>query len=130
MCQIDEAPDSVCSVNNNGWACLSIFDDTIQERHGMQIVMAVFLFTLRHLAYQWRSPEVFNFQAHIDAAPEFVRLSILYKYWEQWLLYRAPGIGCREIFVSSEYRVKRVVGLGGQIVRPRENWHRIERVPS
>mmetsp|Transcript_8343 Transcript_8343/g.11977 ORF Transcript_8343/g.11977 Transcript_8343/m.11977 type:complete len:245 (+) Transcript_8343:202-936(+) len=43
------------------------------------------------------------------------------------VVYRAPDA---EKYPSSEYRVKRVVGLGGQIVRPRENWHRIERVPS
>ena len=43
------------------------------------------------------------------------------------VVFRAPDA---EKYPSSEYRVKRVVGLGGQIVRPRENWHRIERVPS
>ncbi|KAL7497557.1 hypothetical protein ACHAWT_006099 [Skeletonema menzelii] len=43
------------------------------------------------------------------------------------VVYRAPDA---EKYPSSEYRVKRVVGLGGQIVRPRENWHRIERIPS
>jgi signal peptidase I len=42
------------------------------------------------------------------------------------VVYRAPDA---EKYPSSEFRVKRVVGLGGQIVRPRENWHRIERVP-
>lgn len=42
------------------------------------------------------------------------------------VVYRAPDA---EKYPSSEYRVKRVVGLGGQIVRPRENWHRIERIP-
>lgn len=43
------------------------------------------------------------------------------------VVFRAPDA---DKYPSSEYRVKRVVGLGGQIVRPRENWHRIERVPS
>ncbi|KAK1735224.1 mitochondrial inner membrane protease subunit 2 [Skeletonema marinoi] len=43
------------------------------------------------------------------------------------VVYRAPDA---EKYPTSEYRVKRVVGLGGQIVRPRESWHRIERVPS
>eukprot|EP00574_Skeletonema_japonicum_P011779 CAMPEP_0201728768 /NCGR_PEP_ID=MMETSP0593-20130828/17093_1 /ASSEMBLY_ACC=CAM_ASM_000672 /TAXON_ID=267983 /ORGANISM="Skeletonema japonicum, Strain CCMP2506" /LENGTH=226 /DNA_ID=CAMNT_0048220985 /DNA_START=195 /DNA_END=871 /DNA_ORIENTATION=+ len=43
------------------------------------------------------------------------------------VVFRAPDA---EKYPSSEYRVKRVVGLGGQIVRPKENWHRIERVPS
>lgn len=42
------------------------------------------------------------------------------------IVYRAPDA---ERYPSSEYRVKRVVGLGGQIVRSNENWHTIERVP-
>lgn len=43
------------------------------------------------------------------------------------VVFRAPDA---DKYPASEYRVKRVVGLGGQIVRPRENWHRVERVPS
>ena len=43
------------------------------------------------------------------------------------LVYRAPDA---EKYPSSEYRVKRVIGLGGQIVRPADSFHRIERVPA
>ncbi|KAL7462356.1 hypothetical protein ACHAXS_002734 [Conticribra weissflogii] len=42
------------------------------------------------------------------------------------VVFRAPDA---EKFPSSEYRVKRVVGLGGQIVRPVDSFHRIVRVP-
>ena len=43
------------------------------------------------------------------------------------VVFRAPDA---EKYPTREYRVKRVVGLGGQIVRPGEtNWHRVERVP-
>jgi len=42
------------------------------------------------------------------------------------IVYRAPDA---EKYPSREYRVKRVIGLGGQIVRPHESWHRIERIP-
>ena len=58
-------------------------------------------------------------QLWLDASPYFILEAVV--------VYRAPDA---EKYPSSEYRVKRVVGLGGQIVRPRENWHRIERVPS
>lgn len=42
------------------------------------------------------------------------------------VVFRAPDA---EKYPSSEYRVKRVVGLGGQICRAIDNYHRIERVP-
>ena len=43
------------------------------------------------------------------------------------IVYRAPDA---EKYPSSEYRVKRVVGLGGQIVRRGDSFHRIEKVPN
>lgn len=42
------------------------------------------------------------------------------------IVFRAPDA---EKYPSSEYRVKRVVGLGGQICRASDNFHSLERVP-
>lgn len=43
------------------------------------------------------------------------------------IVFRAPDA---EKYPSSEYRVKRVVGLGGQICRANDNFHRIEELPQ
>mmetsp|Transcript_30530 Transcript_30530/g.62301 ORF Transcript_30530/g.62301 Transcript_30530/m.62301 type:complete len:257 (-) Transcript_30530:941-1711(-) len=42
------------------------------------------------------------------------------------VVFRAPDA---EKYPSSEYRVKRVIGLGGQIVGPVDSFHRIVRIP-
>ncbi|KAL7537271.1 hypothetical protein ACHAXR_007712 [Thalassiosira sp. AJA248-18] len=42
------------------------------------------------------------------------------------VVFRAPDA---EKYPSSEYRVKRVVGLGGQLCRASDSFHRLERVP-
>mmetsp|Transcript_3754 Transcript_3754/g.8279 ORF Transcript_3754/g.8279 Transcript_3754/m.8279 type:complete len:243 (-) Transcript_3754:340-1068(-) len=42
------------------------------------------------------------------------------------VVFRAPDA---RRYPSSEYRVKRVIGLGGQIVRASDSIHRVERVP-
>eukprot|EP00584_Thalassiosira_punctigera_P017582 CAMPEP_0172557010 /NCGR_PEP_ID=MMETSP1067-20121228/70889_1 /TAXON_ID=265564 ORGANISM="Thalassiosira punctigera, Strain Tpunct2005C2" /NCGR_SAMPLE_ID=MMETSP1067 /ASSEMBLY_ACC=CAM_ASM_000444 /LENGTH=182 /DNA_ID=CAMNT_0013345973 /DNA_START=173 /DNA_END=721 /DNA_ORIENTATION=- len=43
------------------------------------------------------------------------------------IVFRAPDA---ERYPSSEYRVKRVAGLGGQLCRAGGEYHRLERVPS
>mmetsp|Transcript_16062 Transcript_16062/g.33970 ORF Transcript_16062/g.33970 Transcript_16062/m.33970 type:complete len:218 (+) Transcript_16062:254-907(+) len=94
------------------WTSVAISYEEEEERQNAMRVMALDAQSGRPIGEWWTGRTYLN-------PPTIHQLGSI-------IIFRAPDA---EKYPSSEYRVKRVVGLGGQLCRASDNFHRLERVP-